>query len=58
MKKVSMADFYYFFAAVFIYGFSFAIVNTIFNNFLDETFALNGLQRGMLELPRELPGFL
>jgi predicted MFS family arabinose efflux permease len=58
MKKVSSADFYYFFAAVFISGFSFAIINTIFNNFLDETFALSGLQRGMLELPRELPGFL
>ncbi|HJX34224.1 MAG TPA: MFS transporter [Desulfatiglandales bacterium] len=58
MKKVSMADFYYFFAAIFISGFSFAIVNTIFNNFLDETFVLSGLQRGMLELPRELPGFL
>jgi predicted MFS family arabinose efflux permease len=51
-------DFYYFFGAVFIYAFSFAIVNTIFNNFLDETFALSGLKRGMLELPRELPGFL
>ena len=58
MKKVSMADFYYFFAAIFISGFSFAIVNTIFNNFLDETFVLSGFQRGMLELPRELPGFL
>jgi len=58
MKKVSATDFYYFFVAVFIYAFSFAIVNTIFNNFLDETFALSGLKRGILELPRELPGFL
>jgi len=57
-KKSSSADFYYFFAAVFIYGFSFAIVNTILNNFLNDSFALSGFQRGMLELPRELPGFL
>ena len=57
-KGSSSPDFYYFFAAVFIYGFSFAIVNTIFNNFLNESFTLSGFQRGMLELPRELPGFL
>jgi len=57
-KNISSADFYYFFAAVFIYGFSFAIVNAILNNFLNETFALSGFRRGMLELPRELPGFL
>ena len=58
MKKEMLTDFYYFFAAIFISAFSFAIVNTIFNNFLDETFAISGLQRGLLELPRELPGFL
>ena len=43
---------------MFIYGFSFAIVNAILNNFLNDTFTLSGSQRGMLELPRELPGFL
>jgi predicted MFS family arabinose efflux permease len=58
MKKALLVDYYYFFTAVFVSAFSFAIVNTIFNNFLDETFVLSGLQRGMLELPRELPGFL
>lgn len=57
-KHTASFDFYYFFAAVFIYGFSFAIVNAILNNFLSETFTLSGFQRGMLELPRELPGFL
>ena len=57
-KKESSADFYYFFSAVFIFGFSFAIVNAILNNFLNETFELSGFRRGMLELPRELPGFL
>ncbi|HEX7509752.1 MAG TPA: hypothetical protein VF335_00495, partial [Chitinivibrionales bacterium] len=29
----------------------------MFNNFLSETFSLNGFQRTFLELPRELPGF-
>jgi len=58
LKKSSAADFYYFFSAVFIYGFSFAVVNTILNNFLNEEFTLSGFQRGVLELPRELPGFL
>ncbi len=58
LKKSPSSDFYYFFAAVFIYGFSFAIVNTILNNFLNDSFNLSGFQRGMLELPRELPGFL
>lgn len=58
LKRSPSSDFYYFFAAVFIYGFSFAIVNTILNNFLNDSFTLSGFQRGMLELPRELPGFL
>jgi predicted MFS family arabinose efflux permease len=57
-EKLSSADFYYFFAAVFIYGFAFAIVNAILNNFLNETFTLSGFQRGILEFPREFPGFL
>jgi len=43
---------------VFIFGFSFAIVNAVLNNFLNETFTLSGFRRGMLEFPRELPGFL
>ena len=57
-KNILSADFYYFFAAIFIFGFSLAIVNAVFNNFLSETFALSDFRRGMLELPRELPGFL
>ena len=57
-EKLSSADFYYFFAAVFIYGFAFAIVNAILNNFLNEAFTLSGFQRGILEFPREFPGFL
>jgi len=57
-KKIPSRDFYYFFASVFVFGFSFAIVTAILNNFLSESFELNGFRRGMLELPRELPGFL
>jgi predicted MFS family arabinose efflux permease len=51
-------DFIRFVAAVTIFGFSMAVVNAVFNNFLSETFALGDFKRGMLELPRELPGFL
>jgi predicted MFS family arabinose efflux permease len=51
-------DFLRFIAAVSIFGFSMAVVNAVFNNFLSETFALGDFKRGMLELPRELPGFL
>lgn len=32
--------------------------DSIFNNFLKDTFALSPKARGLLELPRELPGFL
>lgn len=47
-----------FLAATFIFGFSQSIVDSTFNNFLNETFFINNLQRGLLELPRELPGLL
>jgi predicted MFS family arabinose efflux permease len=35
-----------------------SIFNSTFNNFLNDTFRLNSLDRTFLELPRELPGFL
>ena len=47
-----------FFMAVALFGFSLSIVNAVFNNYLSEAFHLGDFQRGMLELPRELPGFL
>jgi predicted MFS family arabinose efflux permease len=56
-KQIPSRDYLYFFAAVFICTFSFAIVNAVFNNFLNDAFSLNGFRRGILELPRELPGF-
>ena len=43
---------------MFVFGFSQSIVEATFNNFLSETFAISDLQRGLLELPREMPGFL
>jgi predicted MFS family arabinose efflux permease len=57
-KNIPSRDYSYFFASVFIFGFSFAIVTAILNNFLNESFVLSGFRRGMLELPREMPGFL
>ena len=51
-------DFLLFLAAVSIFSFSQSIVDSTFNNFLNETFKLTNFQRGLLELPREMPGFL
>jgi len=47
-----------FLAATFIFGFSQSIVDSTLNNFLHETFSISDLQRGLLELPREMPGLL
>lgn len=51
-------DLQLFLAAMFIFGFSQSIVDSTFNNFLNETFSISDFQRGFLELPREMPGFL
>jgi len=51
-------DLQLFLAAMFAFGFSQSIVDSTFNNYLSETFAISDFQRGFLELPRELPGFL
>lgn len=47
-----------FITAVAMFGFSSAVYNTIFNNFLSESFNMGNLERGVLELPREMPGLL
>ncbi len=44
--------------ASFVMGMAFSMVDAMFNNFLNERFALTGFQRSFLEFPRELPGFL
>ena len=51
-------DLQLFLAAMFVFGFSQSIVDSTFNNYLNETFTISDFQRGFLELPRELPGFL
>ncbi|PWB55046.1 MAG: MFS transporter [Anaerolineales bacterium] len=47
------------FAAISILmGIAYSIYDSTFNNFINDSFALTGFQRALLELPRELPGFL
>ena len=60
MKRMSAMprDFFFFVIAIVLIGFSQSIINAVFNNFLSEVFAITDSQRGILELPRELPGFL
>jgi len=41
-----------------VLGIGYSMIDSIFNNFLNEEFALTGFQRSFLEFPRELPGFL
>ncbi|MBN2161294.1 MAG: MFS transporter [Spirochaetes bacterium] len=60
MKKITgrSRDFILFLLAVALFSFSQSIINAVFNNFLKDTFAIGSMQRGILELPREMPGFL
>ncbi|OHD63033.1 MAG: hypothetical protein A2176_09445 [Spirochaetes bacterium RBG_13_51_14] len=51
-------DFLFFIMAITLISFSQSIINSVFNNYLYEVFAISDAQRGMLEVPRELPGFL
>jgi len=39
-------------------GIAYSVFDSTFNNFLNDSFVLSGFQRSLLELPRELPGFL
>ncbi len=39
-------------------GAAYSIMDSTFNNFLNDRFALTGFQRSFLELPRELPGLM
>jgi predicted MFS family arabinose efflux permease len=41
-----------------VMGMSYSMMDSTFNNFLNERFALSGFQRSFLEFPRELPGLL
>ncbi len=44
--------------AVFALGICNGIFQTTYNNYLDDVFQISATQRGALEFPRELPGFL
>jgi predicted MFS family arabinose efflux permease len=44
--------------AAMMLGMAFSIMDSTFNNYLNEKFSLSGFQRSFLEFPRELPGFL
>lgn len=54
----SPKDFILFLFALSILGFSQSIFDSTFNNYLNETFSIKSIDRAILELPRELPGFL
>ena len=47
-----------FLAGVFFLGINSGIIASAFNNYLNDSFRLSSSQRGFLEFPRELPGFL
>lgn len=51
-------DLWLFLAAVVLVGFSSSIYESIFNNFLNASFAITSVQRAGLEIPRELPGLI
>ncbi|MBN2353067.1 MAG: MFS transporter [Spirochaetales bacterium] len=51
-------DIFLFAGALLFVGFSQGTVDSTFNNFLKESFGINSLERSVIELPRELPGFL
>jgi hypothetical protein len=51
-------DLRYFLLGVSLFGFSQSLVDSTFNNFLNEIFRLSDLQRSLLEIPREIPGLL
>ncbi|MBA4375418.1 MAG: MFS transporter [Anaerolinea sp.] len=44
--------------ASFAVGMAGSLVDSTFNNFLNDSFSLSGFQRAFLEFPRELPGFI
>lgn len=58
MKNPWPRDFTFFLLALLCGGFAQSFVEATFNNFLFESFRITDSQRALLELPRELPGFL
>jgi predicted MFS family arabinose efflux permease len=56
--KTIPKDFLFFLIAISFFNFSQGIFNSVLNNFLNESFKLTNFQRSMMEVPREMPGFL
>ncbi len=48
----------FFVFASFAMGIGYSMVDSVFNNFINERFGLSGFDRSFLEFPREFPGFL
>lgn len=55
LKSLSR-DFLLFIGVVACVGFAQSLVDSTFNNFLNDRFALGALQRALMEMPREIPG--
>ncbi|MGI4790703.1 MAG: MFS transporter, partial [Janthinobacterium lividum] len=51
-------DWRLFSAAVFLFGFGFAVYGAVFLNFITETLGVHAIQMGALESTREIPGLL
>ena len=51
-------DWRLFSAAVFLFGFGFAVYGAVFINFITETLGIHAIQMGALESTREIPGLL
>jgi len=58
MKNKTVLIFFLFAAACVATGFAGGINDSIFNNFLNSKFSISAELRGLLELPREAPGFI
>lgn len=58
MNEAARRNLALFFAGVAAVGVSSGIFDTSFNNFLSDTYHLQAAARGVVEFPRELPGFL
>jgi predicted MFS family arabinose efflux permease len=48
----------FFLLGIFLFGINNGILGTTFNNYLNDIFRLSATERGFLEFPRELPGFM
>lgn len=57
-QKANMVHTLKFAIGITLLGVSGGIYGTTFNNFLSDEFNMSPIERGRLELPRELPGFL